>query len=88
MSMKSFEFANDHDDRPTVGVNVGVLDPATSIGGTRRRVDSGGSLDLKLEGLRGDTRFIQVRVARVATLRPVLCSISRPTLGVIPGGIH
>jgi hypothetical protein len=47
----------------------------------------GGSPDLKLEGLRGDTRFIQVRVARVATLRPVLCSISRPALGVIPGGI-
>jgi hypothetical protein len=34
-----------------------------------------------------DTRFIQVRVARVATLRPVWSSISRPVLGVVPGGI-
>jgi hypothetical protein len=31
LSMKSFEFANDHDDRPTVSANVGVLYPATSI---------------------------------------------------------
>jgi hypothetical protein len=34
-----------------------------------------------------DTRFIQVRVARVATLRPDWSSISRPALGVVPGGI-
>jgi hypothetical protein len=34
-----------------------------------------------------DTRFIQVRVAGVATLRPVWSSISRPALGVVPGGI-
>jgi hypothetical protein len=33
------------------------------------------------------TRFIQVRVARVATLRPVWSSISRPALGVVPRGI-
>jgi hypothetical protein len=33
-----------------------------------------------------DTKFIQVRVARVATLRSVWSSISCPTLGVIPGG--
>jgi hypothetical protein len=31
-----------------------------------------------------DTRFIQVRVTGVATLRPVWSSISRPTLGVVP----
>jgi hypothetical protein len=31
-----------------------------------------------------DTRFIQVRVAGVATLRPVWSSISRPVLGVVP----
>jgi hypothetical protein len=31
---------NDRVDRPTVGANVGVLYLATSIGGTRRRVDS------------------------------------------------
>jgi hypothetical protein len=34
-----------------------------------------------------DTGFIQVRVARVATLHPVWSSISRPALGVVPGGI-
>jgi hypothetical protein len=39
-----------------VGANVGVLYPATSIGGTCRRVDSGGSLDLELEGMHEDTR--------------------------------
>jgi hypothetical protein len=43
-------------DRPMVAANVGVLYPATSIGGTRWRVDGGGSLDLKLEGVRKDTR--------------------------------
>jgi hypothetical protein len=47
---------NDHDDGPTVGANVGVLCPTTSIGGTRRRVDCGGSPDLELEGMREDTR--------------------------------
>jgi hypothetical protein len=31
-----------------------------------------------------DTRFIQVRVAGVDTLRPVWSSISRPALGVVP----
>jgi hypothetical protein len=35
-----------------------------------------------------DTRFIQVRVARAATLRPVRSSISRPTLGFFLGGIE
>jgi hypothetical protein len=34
-----------------------------------------------------NTRFIQVRVAGVATLRPVWSSISRPALDVVPGGI-
>jgi hypothetical protein len=34
-----------------------------------------------------DARFIQVRVDRVATLHPVWSSISRPALGVVPGGI-
>jgi hypothetical protein len=33
-----------------------------------------------------NTRFIQVRVAEVATLRPVW-SILRPALGVVSGGI-
>jgi hypothetical protein len=47
---------NDHDDRPTVGANVGVLCPTTSIRGTRQRVDSGGSPDMELEGMREDTR--------------------------------
>jgi hypothetical protein len=31
-----------------------------------------------------DTRFIQVQVDRVATLRPVWSNISRPALGVVP----
>jgi hypothetical protein len=48
--------SDDRDDLPTVGANVGVLYPATSIRGTRRRVDSGGSPDLELEGMREDTR--------------------------------
>jgi hypothetical protein len=47
------------------GGRVGVLYPATSIGGTRRRVDGGGSPDLELKDMHGDTSFIQVRVARV-----------------------
>jgi hypothetical protein len=64
--MWSFEFAGDHDDRPTMDANVGVLYPTTSIGGTYRRVDGGGSPYLELEGMHGDTRFIQVQVARVA----------------------
>jgi hypothetical protein len=36
--------------------SVGVLYPTTFIGGTRWRVDGGGSPDLKLEGVRKDTR--------------------------------
>jgi hypothetical protein len=42
----------------------------------------------KVRATTQDTRFIQVRVARVATLRPVWSSISRPALGVIPRGIE
>jgi hypothetical protein len=43
--------------------------------------------NLKVRVRTQDTRFIQVRVARVATLCPVWSSISRPALGVVPGGI-
>jgi hypothetical protein len=43
--------------------------------------------NLKVCARTQDTRFIQVRVARVATLRPVWSSIFRPALGVVPGGI-
>jgi hypothetical protein len=35
-----------------------------------------------------NTRFIQVREARVATLCPVWSSISRRALGVVPGGVE
>jgi hypothetical protein len=52
---RSFEFTDDPNDRPTLGVNVRVLYLATSIGGTHRRVNSGRSLDLELEGMREDT---------------------------------
>jgi hypothetical protein len=38
---RSFKFYDDPDDDPMVGANVGVLYPATSIRGTRQRVDSG-----------------------------------------------
>jgi hypothetical protein len=48
--------SNDHDDCPRVGANVGVLCPATSIGGTCQRVDGGGSPDPELEGMHEDTR--------------------------------
>jgi hypothetical protein len=41
----------------------------------------------KVDARTQDTRFIQVRVARVTTLHPVWSSISRPALGVVPGGI-
>jgi hypothetical protein len=39
-----------------VGANIGVFCPASSIGGTHRRVDCGGSSDLELKGMREDTR--------------------------------
>jgi hypothetical protein len=52
----SFEFSYDHDHHPIVGVNVGVLYPATSIRDTRRRVDSGGSPNLEIKGMHEDTR--------------------------------
>jgi anaerobic selenocysteine-containing dehydrogenase len=63
-----FKFADDPDDRPTVGVNVGILYPTTSIGGTCRRVDSGDrhTWNSKVCVRTQDIRFIQVRVARVA----------------------
>jgi hypothetical protein len=43
------------------------------MGGTRSKVEGGDRHDLEPEGTREDTRhrFIQVRVAGVATLRPV-----------------
>jgi hypothetical protein len=83
---RSFEFADDRDDRPTVGANVRVLYPAISIRGNRRRLDSGDrqTWNSKVCARTQDTRFIQVQVARVATLRPVWSSISRPALGVVP----
>jgi hypothetical protein len=48
------------------------------MGGTRSKVEGEDRHDLEPEGLREeqDTRFIQVRVAVVATLRPVWGSIA------------
>jgi hypothetical protein len=55
--MKFFESANDRDDHPMMGANFRFLYPATSIGvPVHWRVDSGGSLDLELEGMSEDTR--------------------------------
>jgi hypothetical protein len=52
----SSNLPNDHNDCPMVGANIGVFCPASSIGGTHRRVDCGGSSDLELKGMREDTR--------------------------------
>jgi hypothetical protein len=61
---------NDRDDRPTwtpmsefMSVNLNTGYPSRSR--------QWGSPDLELEGMPGDTRFIQVRVARV--LYPTSC---------------
>jgi hypothetical protein len=49
------------------------LNLSTSMGGTRSKVEGGDRHDLEPAGTHGtqDTRFIQVRAAGVATLRPV-----------------
>jgi hypothetical protein len=74
---------DDRDDGPTVGASCRCLNLSTSIGGTRSKVEGGDRHDLEPEVCMRtqDTRFIQVRVAGVATLRPVWSSISRPALG-------
>jgi hypothetical protein len=65
------------------------LNLSTSIGGTRSKVEGGDHHDPEPEGTREDTRhkIYTGSVARVATLRPVWSSISRPALGVVPGRI-
>jgi hypothetical protein len=80
---------DDHDDCPTVGVSCRCLNLSTSTGVTCSKVEGGDRHNLEPEGMCEDTRtrFIQVRVARVATLRPVWSSISCPALGVVPRGI-
>jgi hypothetical protein len=57
------------------------------MGVTRSKVEGGDRHDLEPKGTREDTRFIQVRIAKVSTLRPVWSSILRPALSVVPGGI-
>jgi hypothetical protein len=57
------------------------------MGGTRSKVEGGDRHDLEPEGTREDTRFIQVRVARVATLRRVWSSIAPCAWVLFPGGI-
>jgi hypothetical protein len=60
------------------------------MGGTRSKVEGGDRHDLEPEGSREDTRheIIQVRVAGVATLRPVWGSIAPCAWMLIPGGIE
>jgi hypothetical protein len=59
------------------------------MGGTRSKVEGGDRHDLEPEGTprTQDTRFIQVRVAGVATLRPVW-SIAPCAWMLIPEGIE
>jgi hypothetical protein len=54
------------------------LNLSTSMGGTHNKVEGGDRHDLEPEGTARtqDTRFIQVRVVGVATLRPVWSSIA------------
>jgi hypothetical protein len=54
--MRSFEFADDRDDSPTVGASCQCLNLLTSIGGTRSKVEGGDCHDLEPEGMREDTR--------------------------------
>jgi hypothetical protein len=53
---RSVEFANDHDDGPTVGASCQCLNLSTSMGGTRNKVEGGDRHDLEPEGSREDTR--------------------------------
>jgi hypothetical protein len=57
------------------------------MGGTHSKVEGEDRHDLEPEGTRKDTGFIQVRVARVATLHPVWSSIAPYTWVLFPGGI-
>jgi hypothetical protein len=76
------------------GAGVGVLDRQTYRGGTRGSRLCGEDRDRETENSKvcaktRDTRCIQVRVAGVATLRPV-CGIKYGALRlvlVVPGGI-
>jgi hypothetical protein len=54
------------------------LNLSTSMGGTRSKVEGEDrhDLELKVRARTQDTRFIQVQVAGVATLRPVWSSIA------------
>jgi hypothetical protein len=59
------------------------------MGGTRSKVEGEDRHDLEPEGLRArtqDTRFIQVRVAGVATLR-LVWSIAPCAWMLFPGGV-
>jgi hypothetical protein len=74
-------------------ISVGVLDRQTYQGGTRGSRLCGEDRDRETENSKvcartRDTRFIQVRVAKVAS--PTSClgdQVWRPALGVVPGGI-
>jgi hypothetical protein len=72
-----------------VGANIGVFCPASSIGGTHRRVDCGGSSDLELKGMREDTRHeIYTGSGSQCSVPYVLFGVVlRPALWLFPGGI-
>jgi hypothetical protein len=71
--IRSFEFAGDRDDGPTVGASCWCLNLSTSMGGTRSKVEGGDRHDLEPEGTREDTRheIYTGSGSRRATLRPV-----------------
>jgi hypothetical protein len=78
LKLRSFKFTNDRDDGPTVGASCRCLNLLTSMGGTRSKVEGEDRHDLEPEvrARTRDTRFIQVQVAGVATLRPIWSSIA------------
>jgi hypothetical protein len=53
---RSFKFADDLDEGPTVGASCRCLNPSTSMGGTCSKVEGGDRHDLEPEGTREDTR--------------------------------
>jgi hypothetical protein len=71
---------------PTVGASCRCLNLSTSIGGTRSKVEGGGSPDLEVEGMREDTRHkIYTGSGSQSSVPYVLFGVVlRLALGVVP----
>jgi hypothetical protein len=84
--MRSFEFADDRDDSPTVSASFRCLNLSTSIGGTRSKVEGGDRHDLEPEGVRKDTRHkICTGSGSQSSVPYVLFGVVlRLALGVVP----